>query len=479
MSVAAKYLSDITGKAELPSFSNLIDEVGLTGLLPSPIAEYQEEIEKDENRGLHKYKCNLDKAEIEGERNKCITSRTLARDDARLAAYTTAVKNIGEGLRKTKLFEGGFLLPPSRANKGFARVQTHRSLKNQVNYGTIGTRENFSISTVKLDRAAAVRNNRRNNIDAIDGVAGKSIGMRAVLYNADGTVDRGTNAIRDKDLALELSSKIPSETIPSGKVPDKIKAASTAKSTSAHPNKGNIAPTLDPSGGISALVAAGGIAGVMAVVAALLPLHFVTSAITFLTSVTTMITNVNNWVNTFLKITDGLLGIFGFKGGTKPLRKFVSDAIDNTFGKTKVQEAKNLFASCVNAISTTTKLLEKVTQKINGSDGKIDEVATRLAIVNNYAIDNGMIPSDSPYQAQSKSITEFVASRTKDNEGLKDNITSITEEIKTRKEVDAEIKTEKEAIDKKTKKVEKDINDTLRLVDKTKTNVDKIKSDDL
>jgi hypothetical protein len=483
ISVAANYLSDISGGENPVSLDALVKETGLAALTPETVQGYINDLDKAADDGVHSYLCNIDKAEKTGQANQCKTGSDLSANDKRLArdnqgyGYIEVIHPIGN--REFYYFglatDPNFDLPPWRGKNGTS-APLRRFKGNQSNPNNVGKNQTFKTKRVVNDRTKAAKNNRENFRKAVEGGDDKSIGHRAILFDDKGNVIKGANAIRDRNIATELSSSIPSESITTGTIPSKISASTAPKKTSKHPNKANVGATNDVMSGLAAL---GGLAAMVGIIAALMPLHFVTSAITFLTSITTMLTNVNNVVNSFLKIVDGVLSVFGFKDGTKPLRKLLQVTLDNVFGKENIQTAKSLFAQTVTTIATATKLLEKVQQGRAGTDNKIDEVAFSLGVVNNSMKDAGLIPADSPYMQESKVIDTFVAAREKDNPELKENIDKLTQEIKTQDEIKKELKDEAEAKAKVKAKTDKDTNDLLKLVDATKTNVDKVREKDI
>jgi hypothetical protein len=152
------------------------------------------------------------------------------------------------------------------------------------------------------------------------------------------------------------------------------------------------------------------------VISLLLPMHFITSAITFLTSITTFFTNVNNAANTYLTVVDALLGLFKIKNSTKALKVFIQEIADNALGKENVQEVKNAFGKGINTIAVTTKLSEKTQSLVSGTNNKVDEVAIRLGTLNNSMGEVGLIPPE--LMATSTAIDDLVEKRTKDNEDL-------------------------------------------------------------
>jgi hypothetical protein len=469
--VAEKYLSDITGKKAAISLDDVVKESGLKSLLPETVQTYLEEVNQQTEDSLHKYQCQLDLAGKTAQDGKCKSGKYLSDERRRISSnLVTGYINFDDG--KTTYFYGDghtqVKLPEKRGNKdhdrGLANVLVNRSPK-PVRKTTFTTHQ--------------IRDDRRKDLhdkaftDAVTGGDGKSIGQRGIFFDEHGRPIKGAAAIRDRDEAIAMSSRLPSEKVNDGRIPDKIKTG-TSRSTTRHSgNKHGVGDTSDLLGGIAAL---GGMAAVVGVVACLMPLHFVTSAITFLTSITTMFTNVNNAANAVFTVADGVFSLFGKKNVTKPIKVMIQSAIDNSFGKENVQEAKNKFGSLINSIAVGTKLLEKIHQGRTSTNNKVDEVAFSLGVVNNSLKDSGLIPEGSPYMKESQSIDEFVEARAKveGNEGLKENITALTEELKTHEESDEEIKTQAIAAQKIRDKQSKDINDIKTLLDDTKTNVDTV-----
>jgi hypothetical protein len=474
--VASNYLSDITGKNPTISLDDVVSEKGIKSLLPDTAQTYLEEIDQESEDALHKYQCQLDTAGKTAQSAKCNSGKYLSQERQKYAAnQITGYITFDDG--KTVYFYGDgrsqVKLPDKRGNKqhdrGLANVLVSRTPKP-------AKKITFTTHQVKDDRRKDL--NDRAFKEAVEGGDGKSIGQRGLFFDEHGRPIKGTNNIRDRDEAIALSSRLPSEKVNDGRIPDRIKAGSD-RSTSKHSgNKHGVGDTSDVLGGVAAL---GGIAAVVGLVACLAPLHFVTTAITFLTSITTMFTNVNNAANAVFTVADGVFAIFNKKDATKPIKALIQNAIDNSFGKENVQAAKDKFGSLINSIAVGTKLLEKIHQGRASTNNKVDEVAFSLGVVNNSLKDSGLIPIDSPYMKESQSIDEFVESRAKieGNEGLKENITSLTEELKTHEESDKTIEQEAIAAQKLRDKQSKDINDIKTLLDHTKTNVDAVTADKL
>jgi hypothetical protein len=473
---AEKYLSDITGKKPVISLDDVVKESGLKSLLPDTAQTYLEDVDRETEDALHKYQCQLDNASKSAQDGKCKSGDYLSQERRRYAAnLITGYINFDDG--KTVYFYGDgksqVKLPDKRGNKdrdrGLANVLVNRSPKPI-------RKTTFTTYKIRDDRSKAA--NDRAFKEAVEGGDGKSIGQRGIFFDEHGRPIKGANNIRDRDEAIALSSRLPTEKVNDGKIPDKIKTGSERSTTRHSGNKHGVGDTSDVLGGIAAL---GGITAVVGVVACLMPLHFVTSAITFLTSITTMFTNVNNAANAVFTVADGVFAIFNKKNATKPIKVLIQNAIDNSFGKENVQEAKNKFGSLINSIAVGTKLLEKIRQGRASTNNKVDEVAFSLGTVNNSLKDSGLIPIDSPYMRQSESIDEFVDARAKiqGNEGLKENITALTEELKTQAESDKAILAEKIATQKVRDKQSKDINDVKNLLDDTKTNVEAVKIENL
>jgi len=475
--VSQDYLKDITGKLAFPNFDELIKNEGLLGLLPENIAKYAKKVKELEDDGVHQYLCNIGKAPNNCKVAKAIADREKERyvgyvqwDDKPIKLLYSVNGHLEERdiVRKQKVKP----IPLSETRKGIGKKERGSNLGRTVVGQGLRVRPagTFLKRSVDEDRKG---DNRQLFEDAVNGKGNLSIGDRAVLFNADGSITTGANNIRDKAVGIERSSNIPSESANSGAIPKKIKNATPYK-TSQHPNKSRLAKTNDLAGGVAAL---GGIAAVMGVVALLLPQHFVTSAITFLTSITTFFTNVNNAVNTYLTVVDALLGIFGIKNSGKAMKGFITQIVDNALGKENVQAVKSAFASGINTIAVTTKLLEKTQSMANNTDNKVDEFALKLGAVNNAMGSAGLIPVE--LMATSKSIDMLVEKRTADNEDLKDNLTELTKEIKTKEQTKEDIKTEEKAsVEAQTKK-DKDLKDILGLLDNVKVDTSAIKVGDL
>jgi Flp pilus assembly pilin Flp len=263
------------------------------------------------------------------------------------------------------------------------------------------------------------------------------------------------------------SANIPSESLSSGQIPAKIEKATPYK-TSNHPNKKKIGATNDFAGGIAAL---GGITALVGLMALLMPMHLLTSAITFLTSITTFFTNVNNAVSTYLTIVDALLGIVGVKGSAKKMKAFIASILDNAFGKDNAQELKNAFAKGVNNIAVTTKLLEKVEQMRNQTDDKVDAARFAVGTINNALAEQGYIPAE--MMETSKAIDKFIGD-SKNAEELEENIDVLTKEIRDKDETNKILKEEQEARDKKATQIKKDVDSVANLLDTAKTDVSKL-----
>lgn len=493
---AKNYLSWITGNKPTVDLDQTVKDNGLKSLLPTTVQDYIDLLDKSEDEGIHSYLCNLDKDQNAGQESKCVNGKYESDEDKRRS------KNQGWGFIQWN--DGSYRLFADAKN-------THSNAKNQIGlpprrkltgidsglvntyinqgYGTrnlkgkspiVSSKSGKTYSPITIDNrdARLAANNKQNHIDAVNGVKGKTVGHRAILFDANGKVLRGANGIRDADKGAKLSSTVPSGKPNNGEVPTKIGNAYKLSTNKHSSGKKGIGQTNDVMGGVAAL---GGIAAVAGILAALMPLHFLTSAITFLTSITTMITNVGNIGNTYLAVVDGVLTLFGKKDATKAMKTLMESTIDGMFGKENVQSAKAAFAKGINTISTTTKLLEKVETGRRGTNNKVDQVAFSLGTVNNSLKDSGMIPLDSPYMAESKAIDDFVAARAKveGNESLTENINEITSEIKDQKKIKEQIEAEQVAVQKVKDKKDKDVNDIKNLLDQTKTNIDAIKPENL
>jgi hypothetical protein len=484
--VSPDYLSDVTGTSGLLDFAALVKGEGLLGLLPAPVAAYAQEVLAAEEKGVHEYLCHLDRAADVGEKNACgaakQASELAAREQKYINAYgwiefTSAAgeKNAydynardGRWRRSDKKRDAAPIAIPNGRKRlgeklGHSKHHTYKSDR-----GGLKPKGTFYQRRVVEDRRSyAVSEFERS----VNGVEGKTIGQRAVLFNADGSVTRGANAIRDQQVANELAASIPSKSPNTSQIPATIKTAKPEK-TRSHKNKAPIGQTNDLAGGVAAV---GGITAMVAIVACLLPMHFVTSAITFLTSITTFFTNVNNTVNTYLAITEALLGIFGFKNATKGIKGFITKIVDNAFGGPKnAQAVKAAFASGVNSVSTTTKLLERMQSIRQGTDNKVDGLAIQLGTVNNSLKDAGLVSPDSPYFAASGNIDEFVKSREQNDPTIGEALNTLTAEIKDPETARKALAEEASYQREKQAKADKKINDLAKWGAKLNTKIESV-----
>lgn len=469
------YLSDVTGKSKLPDLNQLVKDIGLDGLVPDYVSEYRAELKEEEDEAIHKYQCTLETEADSGQENACKSAKHASDYRRKLQIYRdknnpdlvtidyAPTEQYGKGKKQIKL-------PPPRKSlgnklkaKSIAYRTTDRTPKNR------GTYDRFSVDpgeyTNKSDRDAFNQ--------AVEGDPKYGANAKAVFFRQDGRVSLGTRSHKREANASDSASQA-NKNQNTGMIPQ-IKRSKSIDNKK-NPNTANGGSVSDLAGAAAAL---GGMGAMVYVISALLPAHFITSAITFLTSIVTFFTNVQNVINTYLIIADGLLGLIGIKNSTKSLRTFLSDALDNVFGKENVSYFKQTFASGLNQVAVGVKVMEKIQSLRSSLNGKVEEVAFSLGVVNNSLKDAGVIPPDSPWMAQSQAIDEFVKEREKFDPELKENLSEAVAEIKTQDKSEAELKTEREAAAKLQKERNKATSDVMNLIDKTKTNVDKLDLDNL
>ncbi len=475
--VDPSYLADVTGQLPTESIDEFVKKTGLLASLPGSVQDAYKEAKEAQGAEVHSYLCNLDKEAGQGQKNSCGQSKSWTDYNQKIAAangkYILEIQVISSfPFRHEKAGKGVAIAKPAyRQGKNLrgvdGRFQRVKPRQQRQRYHT--QRVDTTLSTAEkeeTDRFAA----------AVNGEEGRTIGQKAVFYEADGTVSRGTGAIaRDaKEVGLSASSATLNQTTGTS-AGAKPTAAPTAKVAN-HPNKKRAGET---SGNFVAGLGAIGLVAVA--IAALMPLHFVTSAITFINSLVTFFTTTKNAILTYTSIVDAALGLFGIRGATNGFKNLMGGMIDGAFGKENVQYAKNAFAQTINSVSSAVKVAEKIQAARAGTDNKIDEMAIQLGVVNNGLKDSGLMPPDSPYMRQSAAVDQFVKDRTTGEEGaaLADNLSQITAEIKTGDEVKKELADAKERDGKERKKIEKQVNDTSRLIDGTKANVEAIQRENI
>lgn len=471
--VSPDYLSDITGKSKATPIFEALVKRGLLNILPDPVKRYWDDIQKIEDDGIHQYLCHIEQAPKDRD---CESRKALGNQHRDV--YLGYIEFYGEKPYQLYKIDGAVVIDPAR--KSIAKTNTNKFAGNHRASNLQGTvlgqganplrpKGAFKLKTVDDD----AKRDRVNFEKAVNGEKGQSVGTRAVFYNSDGSITTGADNIRANNLGADESSKIPSESINNGDVPQKTEK-DTPKKTSKNPKKKPIGKTNDLIGGLAAL---GGVTALIGLVCMLLPIWVVLDAITFMTSVVTMLTNVNNVVNTFLSVIDSILTLVGLEGATDTIKAFCSEMADNAFGKENVQRGKNAFAKAVNSLSAATKLAEKVASARQSTNGKVDEVALQVGTVNNALGEAGLIPPE--MMATSTKIDAFVDTRSTEESGLDEALTDITSEIKSQDKIKEELAVEKEARDKKEAKIAKDVKDLSDLSKTAKEAIKKIDVDDL
>ena len=472
------YLQDVTGQLPTVAIGDYLEKNGLLASLPDFVQDAYTRASEALADDAHQYGCNLDKEAVSGQKNSCGQSKAWNAYAGQIAAsnrpYVLEIEYVsGIPFRYSASKKAVQVArPANRHNPNLrgvdGRYQRVRAKQQRQRYhvGTVNT---------ALNKNESLENDKFS--EAVNGKDGSTIGQRALFYDSNGRPLRGTGAIaRDgKETQLSASTAVLNQSVgtSAGATPTavpELKAGSHPNKKKAGETKGNYAAGL----GTIALIAVG--------LAALMPMHFVTSAITFVNSLVSFFTTTRNATETYSAIGDAALSLFGIKKASAGFKGIINGMIDNAFGKENVQEAKANFAKTLNTVSSSVKLAEKIQQARSNTDNKVDAMAVQLGIVNNGLKDSGLLPPDSPYMKQSQDIDKFIEARTTGegkDPGLADNLKDITGEIKTGEKITQELKDEKEIQEKAQKKKNKQIDDVSRLVDKTKTNVEAVEPGDL
>jgi hypothetical protein len=475
------YLGDITGTLPLEGIGDYLEKDGILAALPAFVQKRYNDAAAAQDDGVHQYQCNLDKEAATGQKNACAAGKALGAYSQAVSAHNQKYILQFEVLPKFMFTHesrrSGVKIPPpaKRSGKNLTGVDGRFQ---RVRAGDRSRPGRYHVATVDPGRITDKEIENFNG--AVNGEEGRTIGQRAVYYEPDGTVSRGTQAIERKTKANQLSANTATLNQTTGSSAGATPTAAPGLKADAHPRAKIAGQTTDKGGGVAGMATLGLL---MVAMAALLPMHFVTSAISFINSVVTFLTTTRSAIGTYLGIADGILGIFGMKNSTGGLKSIINSVLDNAFGKDNITYAKAVFASTLNGVATTGKLMETIQSARAGTDNKIDGLALGLGTVNNSLKDAGLIPPDSPYMQQSKAIDQFVTDRTtgsgEEGIGLKDNISHLVGELRTHDEVNKQLADEREKEDKKTKKIAKQTDDTFRLIDSTKTNVEAIQKKDL
>jgi hypothetical protein len=400
------YLGDITGTLPLEGIGDFLNKNGILEALPEFVREKYRAGEQEQDDGVHQYLCNLDKEAIAGQKNACATGKALGKYSNDVSAHNQKYILEFEVLPKLLFTHDSkrgvkIPMPANRHGKNLTGVDGRFRRVRAREQDKPGRYNIAKVNPGKTDQDEIDR-----FTDAVNGGEGRTIGQRALYYDSDGTVLRGTAAIERKTKANQLSANSATLNQTTGTSAGAKPTAAPGLKADAHPNKKNAGQTTDKGSPVAGLATLGLLALGMA---ALMPMHFVTSAISFINSIVTFLTTTRSAIGTYLGIADGILGIFGLKNSTGGLKSIINSVLDNAFGKDNVTYTKAVFASTLNSVATTGKLMEKIQSARSGTDNKIDDLALGLGTVNNGLKDAGLIPADSPYMAQSKAIDQFVA----------------------------------------------------------------------
>jgi hypothetical protein len=469
------YLADITGTSPDMGLGDYLEETGQLQALPGYVQDRYQEAVEAQAEGVHGYLCNLDKESARGQKNSCAQSKAwnqYSQDIARAnSPYILKFELVGNFPFRHEVAKHSIAIPKpaTRAGKNLKGVDGRfQRIKPRQQ------RQRYHTAKVITTPSEAEKAEAGQFESSVNGDNGRTIGQRALFYDRNGNPLRGTGAIARAGKEAGMSASTATLNQSTGSAAGATPTAAPPLKVANHPNKKRAGQTTDKGGGLGGLAAIGLMGAAMA---ALLPMHFVTSAITFLNSVITFFTTTRNAIDTYTAIVDALLGLFGMRGATKGFKGFINGLIDNAFGKENIAYAKATFASTLNSVATGVKLAEKIQQSRAQTDNKIDDLALGLGTVNNSLKEAGLVPPDSPFMQSSQSIDQFVKDRTTGegvDQNLKDNIYKLTEELKTHEEAEKELKEEAETQRKAKVKRDKQIDDTARLGAGLKQNAESI-----
>jgi hypothetical protein len=442
---------------EIPDIPNLLEGVikDIRGYLPpeafSLVDKYSEKIDGD----THKIKCQLDADAERGRALACARGKRELNHQLSLQATRCANR--------------------PRELKGSSRSVKFKNIERGI------TTRKTSLKALKLNQGGVERNYQDVNYRINPGESNfedefdpnnpdSTIGNKAVLFEADGTVKRTANEISRDASEKEESSKSATDK-PVRSTASKNRPRTELRSVNELLKKkkgvGEINSLATLFAAITGLVAIG------CLIAVLVPLSFLTVALNWLQTVTTMFTNVRDVTTTYLSMVDGGLSLFGYPKSTAKLKGAIDGIAYGIWGKDNYESAKAAFAKGILNLTSLTKLLEKVEAAKRGTNSKIDSLALGLGAVNDSLKDAGMIPPDSEWSEYSAKVDKFVDAQAKVSPDLKDNIEKLTTEIQTNEETNKEIAEEKEAKDAiaKQRKAEADnlnnlLKDAKPLVDK-------------
>jgi gas vesicle protein len=401
--------------------SDVIDN--LRGVLPSRALEILDIHIDNVNDATHQLKCQLDIEAKKGQALQCARGKqaTAIQNKVNQNNYTNRPKKLKTGSRTIK---------PTK-ERGITTKKTNFN-KTRLNQNQLDNNYQDANITYKVDPSKFADNYDPNKSDS-------TLGNRAVLFDSNGKVLRTANEINREGKAIDESAKLATIS----------KVRSTDAKTRAKRELRTLNKAIDKMKGqgeinslASLFAAITGMVAVIALLAVLVPLSFITVALNWLQTITTMIANIKDLATTYLSITDAGLALFGYPKATNKLKAYVNDIAYGLFGKENFEQSKAAFAQGILNLTSLTKMLERVESARRSINGGIEGLKFSLGTANNALKDAGLIPPDSPWMEYSEKVGKFADTAQSET---KDNIQKLTEEIQTQEEVNAEIAQEASA----------------------------------
>jgi hypothetical protein len=424
-------------------------------ILPPAAFALADKVLEELDEHNHKIDCQSDKAKKAGDKDNCDRGKFQLAEDKKQANYRNSVK-------------------PNTVKASDRKHEFRRKSKNNDNLSNTRFNQNLNYGRDYTEKRYQLKFGKDPFDKDFSSESDATLGNKAIWNKSNGQVVRTANSLAREDAATQISASLatanPVRSLPVKKNNNiKTEILNIKKAIENGQGKGQASTIAS----IFAIVT--GSFAILALLAIMVPASFITVALNWIQTITSMFTQVKSVTTTYLAMTDAFLALFGYKNASGEIKQTINSIAYGIFGEKNYKEAVAAFATGILNLTSMAKLLEKIQSMKNGSDNKIDNLAMQLGSANNLLKESGVIPPDSPWASASADIDKFVAAQDKldGDTDIADNIGKLTEEIKTNKEIDEEIKVEKELADKALKLKVDSINNLGKLGENLKPEAEK------
>lgn len=432
---------DLTKAANAKSLADLIDATGSKQLFTPA--------EKERSAQAKTYKddfCTLIKSQgtaIDVGNKIAYQSKLQADKQAKGQlinnAKSNAVTTVKPGKRRIYGKRPNQIALPPTKNAGSGRNPKPKSIST-VRYGHDGdTPPTYSIPQLgkqtQIDPKRQTQQYRRF-VAAQAGQRGTQDGDRVVVYSHNGSPLYGDEVLRQSD-KNNLSANLATATPPVTQPPGKINLSPPIKGSLDRQARGQGKPKSNTVGNMAVLL---GIAA--AVSAVMFALQYVVQIISFIFNIQSLLNQTTNAAKSFLNLFNNIGALLGMgEDVTKPIGDTVDGILNNSFGKENVQDAKIQAAKINTIYNAGINIMDRVRSSSQTLGDALARSSNNTSRIGNLLMSGGWIDKKAqPFEEniqvkinQPGKVGSVVSALGTVSE-LTDDLTSITEEIKTGKE---------------------------------------------